>query len=213
MTDLQIRTAVITGEHAFDVPAFTRLFRVLPNVNAYTQTLDDYVADAGKVRDWYDVLLFYNFHQATPESDDKVHSTLARLGQAEQGIVVLHHALMAFRGWPFWSDLVGIEERGLGYHHDQHIDLHIEDTQHPITRGLADWPMVDETYTINEPGPESHVLLTTDHPHSMHALAWARAFGKARVFCCALGHDAQAFDNPNFRALLSRGITWAAGRL
>ncbi len=73
--------------------------------------------------------------------------------------------------------------------------------------------MVDETYTINEPGPETHTLLTTDHPHSMHALAWTRTFGKARVFCCALGHDAQAFDNPNFRALLSRGITWAAGRL
>ncbi len=213
MTDLQIRTAVITGEHAFDVPAFTRLFRVLPNVNAFTQTLDDYVADAGKVRDWYDVLLFYNFHQATPDSDDRVHTTLSRLGQTEQGIVVLHHALMAFRGWPFWSDLVGIEERGLGYHHDQQIDVRVELPEHPITRGLSDWRMVDETYTINEPGPECRILLTTDHPRSMRSLAWARTFGKARVFCCALGHDAQAFDNPNFRTLLSRGITWAAGRL
>jgi uncharacterized protein len=213
MPELQIITAVITGQHAFDVPAFTRLFRVLPNVNAFIQTLDDFVADAGKVRDWYDVVLFYNFHQETPDDDDKVHAALTRLGQSKQGIVVLHHALMAFRGWPFWSDLVGIEERGLGYHHDQQIDVHVETPEHPITRGLSDWRMVDETYTINEPGAGSEILLTTDHPQSMRSLTWTRALGKARVFCCTLGHDAQAFDNTNFRTLLSRGITWAAGRL
>jgi uncharacterized protein len=220
MPDLQLKTAVITGQHAFDVPAFTRLFRVLPNVNPFIQTLDDFVADEGKARDWYDIVLFYNFHQETPEDSEeaspwarRTHAALTRLGQTEQGIVVLHHALMAHRQWPFWSNLVGIEERGLGYHHDQQIDVHLEDPEHPITRGLADWQMVDETYTINEPGAGSDILLTTDHPQSMRSLAWARTIGKARVFCCALGHDAQAFDNTNFRTLLSRGITWAAGRL
>ena len=220
MTDLQIRTAVITGQHSYDVPAFTRLFRVLPNVDAYVQTLDDFVADVGKARDWYEVILFYNFHQGTPGDPEQepwwgkgTRVALERLGQTEQGIVVLHHALMAFREWSFWSDLVGIEERGQGYHPDQRLSVHVEDPDHSITRGLVDWAMTDETYTINEPGPDSQLLLTTDHPDSMRSLAWTRAFGKARVFCCASGHGAQAFDNPHFRTVLSRGIGWAAHRL
>lgn len=220
MTDLQIRTAVITGQHSFDVPAFTRLSCVLPNVDAYVQTLDDFVADVGKVRDWYEVILFYNFHQGVPGQPEQepwwgrgTRAALERLGQTEQGIVVLHHALMAFREWPFWSNLVGIEERGFGYHQDQRIAVHVEDPAHPITSALADWSMVDETYTINEPGADSQVLLTTGHPNSMRNLAWTRTFGKARVFCYASGHDAQAFDNPHFRTVLSRGIGWAAHRL
>ncbi len=219
MTDLQIRTAVVTGQHSFDVPAFTRLFRVLPNVDAYVQTLEDLVADVGKARDWYEVIVFYNFHQGVPGTPDQepwwgrgTQAALERLGQTEQGIVVLHHALMAFREWPFWSDLVGIEERGLGYHHDQRITVHVEDPAHTITRSLVDWTMTDETYTINEPGPGNQVLLTTDHPNSMRSLAWTRSFDKARVFCYASGHDGQAFTNPHFRTVLSRGIAWAAHR-
>ncbi len=217
---LQIKTAVITGNHPFDVPAFTRLFRVLSNVDAFIQTLDDFVADEGKVRNWYDVVVFYNFHQETPGEPNHVPGggrgildALKRVGKTNQGIVVLHHGLLAFREWPFWSELVGIDERGMGYHHDQEIDVHVEDPSHPITLHLGDWAMKDETYTVNEPGADSKILLTTNHPNSMHSLAWTRTFGKARVFCYGSGHDSQAFDNPHFRTVLSRGIAWAAGRI
>ncbi|MGC9522584.1 MAG: ThuA domain-containing protein [Anaerolineae bacterium] len=220
MTDLPIKTAVITGNHAFDVPGFTRLFRVLPNVNAYVQSLDNFAADAGGVRDWYDVVLFYNFHQGTPGSaeagsglGERVWKTLARLGETEQGIVVLHHALLAFRGWSFWSDIVGIAERGFGYDHDQHLTVEVADPTHPITQDIHSWEMVDETYTVNEPGPNCHVLLTTDHPKSMKALAWIHTFKRARVFCYESGHDAKAFDNVHFQTVLARGIAWAARRI
>ncbi len=220
MIDLPIKTAVITGNHAFDVPAFTRLFRVLPNVNAYIQSLSNFAADAGRVRDWYDVVLFYNFHQGAPASaeeesglGDRVWKTLERLGETRQGIVVLHHALLAFRDWPFWSDIVGIEERGFGYHDDQHLEIEVADPSHPITQGIRGWEMVDETYTVNEPEPDCQVLLTTDHPRSMRALAWTHTFKQARVFCYESGHDAKAFDNINFQTVLGRGIAWAARRL
>jgi type 1 glutamine amidotransferase len=73
--------------------------------------------------------------------------------------------------------------------------------------------MVDETYTVNEPGPDSHVLLTTDHPKSMHNIAWTRTFGEARVLCYESGHDAHAFDNPHFRTVLGRGLAWVAHKI
>jgi len=41
---------------------------------------------------------------------------------------------------------------------------------------------------------------------------WTRTEGKSRVVFLQLGHDRQAFDNPNFRDLVARSIRWAARR-
>jgi hypothetical protein len=72
--------------------------------------------------------------------------------------------------------------------------------------------MIDETYTLREPGDDSEVLLTTNNPKSGKVLAWARTFRESRVFCYQSGHDASAFANPHFRRVLERGIAWAARR-
>jgi uncharacterized protein len=221
-----LRVAVVTGHHPFDLPAFTRLFRDLPDpveglsIDPYIQNLDDFVVDAGQARDSYDAVVFYNFHQETPGPVEEdawyqrgIGAALERLGETDQGIVLLHHALLAFREWPFWAEMVGIPQRGFGYHPDEQVAVHIADPDHPITRGLEDWEIIDETYTVDEPGPDAHVLLTTDHVPSMRTLAWTRTFKKARVFCYESGHDAKAYENPIFQTVLARGIAWAANRL
>jgi hypothetical protein len=209
-------TAVITGHHSFDVPGFHNLFRSLPGVDAYIQTLGDFCADAGRVRDQYRVLVFYNFHHQTPgdpgewwEGDHK--GVLEQLGKTGQGILVMHHALLAFPEWPTWSNLCALSDRSFDYHPDQTVDVHVAAPEHPITRGLPDWQMVDETYEMADADPGSDVLLTTDHPKSMRTLAWTHSFGAARVFCLALGHDAQAYGNPHFRAVVGQAIAWLAG--
>jgi hypothetical protein len=61
-----LTVAIITGRHPFDLPAFQRMLRALSGIDAYPQSLEDFAADAGHVRDAYDVLVFYNFHQETP---------------------------------------------------------------------------------------------------------------------------------------------------
>ncbi len=220
MTDSRIKTAVVTGHHPFDLPGLTRLFRALPNIDAYIQHLDDFVVDQGKARDSFDAVVFYNFHQETPGVPEDepwwgrgTRAALERLGESAQGIVCLHHGLLAYRDWPLWSKIVGIETRGFGYHPDQRVPVQVEDGEHPITEGLRGFEIIDETYTVSEPGPDSHILLTTDHPRSMHSLAWTRTYRKARVFCYESGHDAKAYENPSFRTVLARGIAWVAGAL
>jgi type 1 glutamine amidotransferase len=170
------------------------------------------------VREQYDVLAFYNFHQDTPgekherwEGNHK--EVLENLGKNTQGILVLHHALLAYRKWPLWSDLVGIPKRGFGYHADQTITIHVEKSDHPITRGLQDWDMIDETYTVNEPGEGCEILLTTEHPKSMRAIGWTRQYKRARVFCLASGHDNQTFANPHFQNVVARSVSWLARRI
>lgn len=213
-----VLAAVVTGNHPYDVMSFQRMLRALSGVDPYVQHIDDLVADAGHVRVLYDVVLFYHFAQETPGMGEDTRGQQTRdavemLGDTGQGIVVLHHALLAYPAWDTWSEVCGLRDRRFSYHPDQELRVDIADLTHPITAGLEPWDMVDETYVMSPPDPDCHILLTTQHPLSMTALAWTRQFRDARVFCCALGHDSRAFGNPNLRTVLQRGMLWAAGRL
>jgi hypothetical protein len=213
------RVAVVTGGHSYDVMNFRRLFRDLDGIDAYVQHLDDFCSSSEAVRDGYDAVVFYTFMQETPTDEDRAwyegtpRAAMEHLGATDQGIVVLHHALLVYRGWSLWSDLVGIEERGFGFHPDQTLAVEIAAPDHPITQGLAPFTLVDETYTVDDAGAGCEILLTTDHPKSMRTLAWTRRYRNARVLCYESGHDNQTWTNPGFRAVLTRGILWAARRL
>ena len=210
-----IKTAVVTGSHAFDVPGFHALWRSLPEVDFYLQDLDNFAADRGKALPHYDVVLFYNMHRNALEEANGGHMRIKKaiegLGESEQGIVMLHHAILAYPQWPLWSEIVGIQDRAFDFFADQMIHIEIAKPHHPITEGLGDWRMVDETYIMDEPGHGSTILLTANHPRSMSAIAWTRQHRKARVFCLQSGHDNRVYADPSFRMVVSRGIQWAAG--
>lgn len=205
-----LRVAVVTGGHPYDVLNFNKLFRTLPGVDAYIQHMEDFVTTPAGVREQYDVVLFY--HMLGPVSAP-AKAALEQLGTTKQGLVVLHHTLMAYPQWPAWSALAGITERSkFGFHGGQTFKVQVTGRDHPITRGLEPWTMSDETYTMAEPGEGSEILLTVEHPKSMKALAWARAYKQSRVFCLQSGHDNVTWANPGFREVLLRGLRWSAAR-
>jgi type 1 glutamine amidotransferase len=49
-------------------------------------------------------------------------------------------------------------------------------------------------------------------PGKPQPLMWTREQGKGHVFVCILGHYTWTFDDPLFRLLLLRGISWAGGQ-
>lgn len=211
----KIQLAVVTGGHTFEVPAFYDVFRSLPDVDFYPQSLDEFTADENLAAA-YDVVLFYTMHQfkrddSLPWYQAKIFSTLERLGQSKQGICVLHHSLVAFPDWPLWSELVGIENRHeIDTHFNQQVPLEVVDAEHPILQGITSWTLPDEIYEMASPLPEdgNHLLLTTSDQKSMKGIAWTRTFRQSRVFCWQSGHDHEAFDDENFRQLLSNAIRW-----
>ena len=216
--DGKIKTAVITGKHPFDVPAFHTAFRSMTEIDFYPQDMEDFAADIGERQAEYDVLLFFNFHQETPGSsgsaaDEATKAALDTLGDSEQGIFILHHALLAYPDWPPWARLVGLQAPSWRVHMDINLEIQVANPNHPITEGLNNWTMLDETYVVGEPDGDSEILLFTEDPKSMRSIAWARRYKNARVFCFQSGHDHNAYENPNFRRVVSRGIQWAAGRL
>jgi len=212
-----IKIAVITGGHPFDLQPFHELFRSMPGIDAYIQHTDEFTSEPAAVREGYAALVFYSMFRDTPSDEapwfaGKPKSALERLGETQQGIVLLHHALLAYRDWTMWDDLVGIPNRVMrSYHPNERIRVEVADPQHPIARGITAWEMIDETYVMPEAAPGNHVFLTTQHPKCVRTVGWTRQYKQARVFCFQSGHGHATYAEPNFRAILANGIHWTVG--
>ena len=217
-TDEPIQCAVITGGHGYDVRNLHRFFRGLAGVDAYIQHMDDFACARPSARDGYDVALFYTMLMDGPSDDvpwyaGRPKTALEHLGETAQGIILLHHAILAYPQWPLWSEMVGIRERSFGHHPEQTLRVEIANPEHPITTSLNAWEMADETYMMDEPDADSDILLTADHPKSMNAIAWTRKYKRTRVVCFQSGHDNLTWANPNFGEIVARAIQWAAQRI
>jgi hypothetical protein len=215
-----IKVAVITGGHPFDVQPFHQLFRSLPEVDAYIQHSDEFVTEPEEVRDSYDVVVFYSMIKETPSDEviwyaGKPKTALEHLGQTKQGIVLIHHALLAYPDWPVWDDIAGMQARTMrSYHPNEQVKVDITDPQHPIIREIAAWEMIDETYIMDgavmpDDIPGNHVFLTTHNPNSLKPLGWTRQYQQSRVFCFASGHGYATYANPGFQQVLANGIQWS----
>lgn len=214
-----VTTAVVTGGHSYDVINFRRLFHGLDGVDAHVQHMDDFATSSEEVRDSYDVVVFYHMlmegprNKGLPGYAGKPKAVLEHLGETEQGIFVLHHALLAYPRWRAWDEIVGMDDRSFGAHAGKSLHVKIADATHPITSDLSDWDMIDETYTMAEPAADNNVLLTVKHPKSMEAIAWSRGYKSSRVFCFQSGHDNQTWAEAGFQEILHRGILWCGKRL
>lgn len=229
MNGSPIKTAVVTGAHSFNVLDFHRLFRGLDGVDAYIQHMDDFSSAPQEVRDSYDAVVLYIFFHPYSVGDQgrgkpqdaeepwffarKPKEAIEHLGDTQQGIVVLHHALLAYPDWSLLNQLVGIEDRSFDAHFDQRLRIDVADRRHPITEGMASWEMGDESYTMADAKEGSEILLTTEHPKSLNTIGWVRKHKKARVFCFQSGHDNQTWQEAGFREVLQRGIHWVSRRI
>ncbi len=218
-----IRVLLTYGGHPFEEAAFFGMFDALPNVE-YTKIRLPDEADAlcPEAADKYDVLVMYDMVSGISPQQQEAFLALLRKGI---GVVALHHNLGAHRDWAEYRNIIGgkylheaCEIDGKSYpastwDHDQTLNIHIADPQHPITQKMKDFTIHDETYHGYYVSPKSHVLLTTDNPKNNTEIAWTTEYGKSRVFYLQLGHDSQAWKNPAYPKLIIRSIRWAAGRL
>ena len=216
----KIRVLLVHGGHDFETNQFLQVFRDNPEVKL--TVVQHPAAQAWfkpeRARE-YDVLVFYDMWQSI---SDEAKADLVALVKQGKPLVALHHCLGSFQKWDEYANIIGgryhldkwldhgVEKPGSTYRHDVDFKIHVADPAHPITRGVADFAIHDETYGGFEVKPDSHVLLTTDEPSNGRNLAWWKTYGAARVVYLQLGHDHQAWDNPNYRRLLEQAIRWAA---
>ncbi|HNR29283.1 MAG TPA: ThuA domain-containing protein [Candidatus Hydrogenedentes bacterium] len=217
-----INVAVVTGGHGFDEPAFLALFASLENVHHThlpQKKGSEFLED---IADWpYDVVVLYNMSRGISE---KRRANFEALLDRGVGLVVLHHAIANYPEWPGYAAIIGgsyfFEETTRDsvtyprseYTHDAEIRVKIEDAGHPVTRGVEDFTIVDETYRKWVYDAGNHLLLSTDHAESNRELAWTREAAGRRVCVIQPGHGPEVFSDAAYRRLVAQAIRWVARR-
>jgi len=217
-----IRAVVVTGGHGFDQKAFPKLFEGHADIVCEFKPQKDDSEIFEEVSDWpYDCVVLYNMTQKISEKRQQNFLGLLDRGV---GLVVLHHATGAFQNWPEFEKIAGtryylkemvvdgVTHPMCAYRHGVDIKIHVEDAEHPVTKGLADFQVHDEAYRKLPHAQDNHLLLSTDNAASDKEIAWVRTYKNARVFCTVIGHGPQAFTSEPFRRVMARAIRWTAKR-
>jgi type 1 glutamine amidotransferase len=164
---------------------------------------------------------FFMGHRDVPLDDKQREELAAFVHDDGKGFVAAHVALTAFEGWPEFGDLIGGR-------YDEHPwntasgTILNEDPTFPATKHFpATFPFTDEFYQAkNFSRSNARVLLRLDtskmpaNPNLRNKdfpLAWAKMYGKGRVFYSSLGHAAETWDNRDVRQMYFEAITWALG--
>ena len=216
MSDL-LQAAVLVENHPYDVMEFQKMLDSFKDCKCYVQPVDLFVQDDNRKK--YDTVLWYNINWDPPKEDGFLRKYLENeIGESAQGIVLIHHALLNFQNWDLYTNICGLKERGANtgfkYTQNEIVTEHILDRTHPITQGIPDFTVIDETYQIGEPEERgNNLLVSTDNKTSMRNLAWTRQYRNSRVFSYASGHDARVYADNNYREIINRALRWTAGRI
>jgi hypothetical protein len=171
----------------------------------------------------FDAVLF--FTGGTLEMDDQQKADfLSFIHDDGKGFVGIHSATITFTKWPEYGEMIG------GYF-DEHpwgtfdAPILVEDPGFP---GMSQWPhsfiLKDEIYQIkNYSRDDRRILMRLDaskldlNNPRVHrtdkdfAVAWAKMYGKGRVYYTTLGHVEENWDNPQFQKMITEAIQWALG--
>lgn len=161
--------------------------------------------------DAYDAILLYLNTQESRWPQDKeaaLHNAVSR----GIGLFVLHAGVLSFRGWDAYAELIGGWPTPDFYHPPYGpFEVHFDDTQHPITAGMADFTVRDELYANVELTPQARLLAHAMLNEKTQPLLWTVDHPQTRVCTYLLGHDRAALQIPGAATLLRRGVAWVAG--
>ncbi|WP_373551946.1 PVC-type heme-binding CxxCH protein [Haliscomenobacter sp.] len=160
----------------------------------------------------YDALMIYANWDSIPPAAEK---DLLAYVAAGKGIIPIHCASFCFRNSSEYVKMVGGQ---FWRHRMDTIQTTTVQPEHVIMQGLKPFKAFDETYLHSKLQPDNNVLAVReikadqfkDKPDTKtEPYTWTRSYGKGRVFYTAYGHDANAWQNEGFHALILRGILWA----
>jgi type 1 glutamine amidotransferase len=229
----RICTLILTGQNNHDwarSSAFCRELLESSGRFTVTVTTDPSAAleDAAATRDVD--LFFIDYNGLDWSAAAQANLEAAVRGGA--GVVILHAANNAFKGWAAMEQMAGIMWREGSGHGDYHeFTVRIVDHEHPITAGLADFRTWDELYhRLALMAGASYTVLATAYsaPEKKGSgrdepMMLVTRFGAGRIFHQVLGHvwphdyggaykgyTLASFENEGFQRSLLRGSEWAA---
>jgi len=168
----------------------------------------------------FDAVLFYTGGTLAMDDQQKA-DFLSFIRDDGKGFIGVHSATITNVKWPEYGEMIG------GYF-DQHpwgtfdAPIVVEDPSFP---GMKQWPrsftLNDEVYQMKMFSREntrvlmrldaSKVDLTNKLVHREDrdfAVAWAKMYGKGRVFYTTLGHVESNWDKPEMQTMFVEALKW-----
>jgi len=173
--------------------------------------------------DYFDAIFFFGVREIdlTPEQRADL---LAFVRDDGKGFIGAHSGATAFFSWPEFGEMLGgrFDEHPWGI---TDATVVVDDPRFPAMKAFPAASIFhDEHYQLKDFSRDKlHVLAHLDastlnlHAPLVHRtdadfpVAWAKTYGKGRVFYSTLGHEDTAWDNPVIQQMYFQAIRWTLG--
>ena len=143
--------------------------------------------------------------------------------------VAIHSTANTYQKHPGFGELLGARYDRRPWRTAQapqtKVRVKVDDRTHPATRHLGEsFEIADDIYQFKELDRAGVTVLLSLDPKSLELgnpkmnrsdtvlpVAWAKTFGKGKVFYTALGDWEPTWTDPRYRTHLTQGIKWAMG--
>lgn len=175
---------------------------------------------------YFDALVFASTTGELDLDDSQKADMMTFIKDEGKGFVGIHAALDTLYKWPEYGEMTG------GWFNDHpwgtfEAPIVLEDPSFPATRHFAkSFVKKDEIYQAKDWSRDKvNVLLRLnenkldyqkagDRVHRADhdfAVAWAKTYGKGRVFYSTLGHTKEAWDDPDIQTMYLEATKWVLG--
>ncbi len=195
-------------DHVGNGQYLTTMLNDTDNIEAdFSRDYDVLVSDG---LDTYQTVLFYTDVGKFTAAQEAGLLNYIRSGG---GFFGLHTAAASFRESAPYHDMLN----GFFNGHSPYMDftVNVNDSGHPITKGLTDFEVKDELYYLkHNPDTSHHLMQAYDNTKDeTHVMAFHHTYGEGRVFYFALGHDMVVLENPSFQEVIRRGVLWVGNQI
>lgn len=203
----KIRTLLLTGGEIHDWRGCgDEIEKTLRSAEDFdlTRINDDLSALESPNLEPYELLVFYWTRGVITESQK---NGLLDWVAGGRGFAGIHSASASFCDCPEYRSMLG----GYFVTHPppRTYQVSVVDPENPITKDMVEFFVKDEMYVLDY-DPRVNVLAASLWKGQIVPVVWTKPWGNGRVFYLALGHDAGACVDENFKTLLIRGSIWAA---
>ncbi len=180
----------------------------------------------GRNLDYFDAVVFYT-NGELQLTDEQKKALLSFVHDDGKGFVGIHTATATSRDWPEYGEMIG----GYFDNHPWNVfdaPVVIEQPGFPAMKHLPKhFRITDEMYEYMAPYSrdnvdvlarldEKHLDLANKNVHRTDGdfpVAWAKLYGKGRVFYSDLGHSPSSWDDPRVQQMYLQAIKWADGSI
>jgi type 1 glutamine amidotransferase len=219
--DTWIRTdSQLITKHPIEFPAKTGIAK---NPNAATPAAAANEPFLAHNLDFFDAVFFFGVREIDMTGQQKA-DLLSFVRDDGKGFVAAHSAITAFFSWPEFGEMIGgrFDEHPWGV---TDATVVVDDPSFPAMKGF---PRVsvrrDEHYQLKDFSRSAVRVLAHLDPGSLDLsrplvhrrdgdfpVAWARMFGRGRVFYATLGHADATWDDPVVQQMYFGAIRWSLG--